>query len=38
MALECGKGYNIDDAVGHARESLESGKALRAFKRILELK
>ncbi|WP_339607036.1 anthranilate phosphoribosyltransferase [uncultured Roseivirga sp.] len=38
MALQCGKGYNTDDAVGHARESLESGKALKAFKRILELK
>ncbi len=37
MALQCGKGYNTDDAVGYARESLESGKALRAFKRILEL-
>ncbi|GAB5527201.1 MAG: anthranilate phosphoribosyltransferase [Roseivirga sp.] len=35
MALQCGKGYSVDDAVGHARESLESGKALKTFKRIL---
>jgi len=38
MALQCGKGYSTDDAVGYARESLESGKALKAFRRILELK
>lgn len=37
MALQCGKGYSVHDAVGHARESLESGKALKTFKRILEL-
>lgn len=37
MALQCGKGYSVDDAVGHACESLESGKALKTFKRILEL-
>ncbi|WP_323758129.1 anthranilate phosphoribosyltransferase [Roseivirga sp.] len=37
MALQCGKGYNTDDAVGYARESLESGKALKAFKKILDL-
>ncbi|MCE7990365.1 MAG: anthranilate phosphoribosyltransferase [Roseivirga sp.] len=37
MALQCGKGYSVEDAVGHARESLESGKALSTFKRILEL-
>lgn len=35
MALQCGKGYSVDDAVGHARESLESGKALKTFKKIL---
>lgn len=37
MALQCGKGYSVDDAIGHARESLESGKALKTFKRILEI-
>ena len=37
MALQCGKGYSTEDALGHARESLESGKALKTFKRILEL-
>ena len=37
MALQCGKGYSTDDAVGYARESLESGKALKAFKKILDL-
>ena len=37
MALQCGKGYNSEDAVGYARESLESGKALKTFKKILEL-
>jgi anthranilate phosphoribosyltransferase len=35
MALQCGKGYSVQDAVAHARESLESGKALKTFKRIL---
>ena len=37
MALQCGKGYSTEEAVGHARESLESGRALKAFKKILEL-
>lgn len=37
MALQCGKGYNTDDAVGYARESLESGKALKVFKTLLDL-
>ncbi|MGW8121856.1 anthranilate phosphoribosyltransferase [Roseivirga echinicomitans] len=37
MALQCGKGYSTDEAIGHAKESLESSKALKAFKRILEL-
>lgn len=37
MALQCGKGYGTDEALGYARESLESGKALKTFKRILEL-
>ncbi|KYG73159.1 anthranilate phosphoribosyltransferase [Roseivirga echinicomitans] len=37
MALQCGKGYSTEEAVGHARESLESGKALKAFKKILDL-
>ena len=37
MAIQCGKGYSTEEAIGHARESLESGKALKTFKRILEL-
>ena len=37
MALQCGKGYNNEDAVGYARESLESGKALKVFKTLLDL-
>lgn len=37
MAIQCGKGVSTDDALGMARESLESGKALKTFKRILEL-
>lgn len=35
MALQCGKGYSTADALGHARESLESGKALKTFKKII---
>lgn len=38
MAIQCGKGVSTEDALGMARESLESGKALKTFKRILELK
>jgi len=37
MAIQCGKGVSTDDALGMARESLESGKALKTFKKILEL-
>ncbi len=37
LALECGKGYEIQEAIERARESLKSGAALRAFKKILEL-
>jgi len=37
MAIQCGKGVSTDDALGMAKESLESGKALRTFKKILEL-
>lgn len=37
MAIQCGKGVSTEDALGMARESLESGKALQTFKRILEL-
>lgn len=37
MAIQCGKGVSTDNALGMARESLESGKALKTFKRILEL-
>ncbi len=37
MAIECGREVSIDDALGMARESLESGKALSTFKKILEL-
>jgi anthranilate phosphoribosyltransferase len=38
MALQCGKGYSTTEALERATESLESGKALKAFKKILELK
>lgn len=38
MALQCGKGYSTLEALDRAKESLESGKALKAFKKILELK
>ena len=37
MALQCGKGYSTEEALSHAKESLESGKALKTFKKILEL-
>ncbi|PIQ48655.1 MAG: anthranilate phosphoribosyltransferase [Cytophagales bacterium CG12_big_fil_rev_8_21_14_0_65_40_12] len=37
MALQCGKGYSTAEALERATESLESGKALKVFKRILEL-
>uniref|UniRef100_UPI004047A45E anthranilate phosphoribosyltransferase n=1 Tax=Roseivirga sp. TaxID=1964215 RepID=UPI004047A45E len=38
MALQCGKGYATAEALERATESLESGKALKAFNKILELK
>lgn len=38
MAIQCGKGVGLHDAVGMARESLESGKALAAFKKLIEFK
>jgi len=37
MAIQCGKGVSTDDALGMAKESLESDKALRTFKKILEI-
>ncbi len=37
MAIQCGKGVSTEDALGMAKESLESGKALRTFKKIIEL-
>ena len=37
MALQCGKGYDTEEAMGYARESLESGKALKVFKTLLDL-
>lgn len=37
MAIQCGKGVSTDDAIGMAKEALESGKALKTFRRILEL-
>ncbi len=37
MAIQCGKGVSSDDALGMARESLESGKALKTFRKILEI-
>lgn len=38
MAIQCGKGVSTEEALDMARESLESGKALKTFKRIIELK
>ena len=35
MAIECGKGVSIDDALGMAEEALMSGKALNTFKTII---
>lgn len=37
MALQCGKGYSTAEALERATESLESGKALKVFKTLLEL-
>ncbi|RKQ42379.1 anthranilate phosphoribosyltransferase [Roseivirga pacifica] len=37
MAIQCGKGVSTDDAIGMAKEALKSGKALKTFRRILEL-
>ncbi len=37
MALKCGKGYSLEEAVVYATESLESGKALKTFRKILEV-
>lgn len=37
MALHCGKGLTIADSVAAAKESLESGEALKRFKKLLEL-
>ena len=37
MAIQCGKGVTNEEALGMARESLESGKALNTFKRLLEM-
>ena len=37
LALYCGKGWTLEDSIAAARESLESGKALQTFKKLLEL-
>lgn len=37
MALQCGKGYSTAEALERAKESLESGKALKVFKTLLQL-
>ena len=37
LALYCGKGWSLEDSVAAARESLESGKALTTFKKLIEL-
>jgi anthranilate phosphoribosyltransferase len=37
MAIQCGKGFSIEESLQSAKESLESGKALKAFKKILEI-
>ncbi|MEL6537797.1 MAG: hypothetical protein AAFQ98_20415, partial [Bacteroidota bacterium] len=37
LALYCGKGWSLEDSIAAAKESLESGKALGTFKKLLEL-
>ena len=37
LALYCGKGWSLEDSVAAARESLESGKALATFNKLIEL-
>ena len=37
MALCCGKGYELEESIERAKESLESGKALEIFKKLLEV-
>ena len=37
IALQCGKGYAIAEAVERARASLESGRALQSFKKLLAI-
>jgi len=37
MALQCGKEIVLTEAVSQARESLASGRALKTFKKLLEL-
>lgn len=37
IAIQCGKnGMSLEEAVGRATESLESGKALKAFKKLID--
>jgi anthranilate phosphoribosyltransferase len=35
MAIHCGKDIKIEDAIDEAKESLESGEALRRFKKLI---
>lgn len=37
LAIYCGKGMSLQDSIAAARESLESGKALATFKKLLSL-
>ncbi|MDN5199826.1 anthranilate phosphoribosyltransferase [Fulvivirgaceae bacterium BMA10] len=35
LAIHCGKGLSLEDSLAAARESLESGKALATFKKLI---
>ncbi|MDN5213883.1 anthranilate phosphoribosyltransferase [Fulvivirgaceae bacterium BMA12] len=37
LAIHCGKSVSIEDGIEEARESLQSGKALQTFKKLLDL-
>lgn len=37
LAIHCGKSVSIADGIAEARESLESGKALKTFEKLIQL-
>ncbi len=37
LAIHCGKSVSIEDGIEEARDSLQSGKALQTFKKLLDL-